>query len=55
MVARDARDILGAGGISVEFASIRHMLNLESEITYEGTETIHELIVGRQLTGHSAF
>ena len=54
-VARDARDILGAGGISVEFASIRHMLNLESVITYEGTETIHELVVGRQLTGHSAF
>ncbi len=54
-VARDARDILGAGGISVEFASIRHMLNLESVITYEGTETIHELIVGRQLTGHAAF
>ncbi len=54
-VARDARDILGAGGISIEFASIRHMLNLESVITYEGTETIHELIVGRQLTGHPAF
>ena len=54
-VARDARDILGAGGISVEFASIRHMLNLESVITYEGTETIHELVVGRQLTGHAAF
>jgi len=54
-VARDARDILGAGGISIEFASIRHMLNLESVITYEGTETIHELVVGRQLTGHSAF
>jgi glutaryl-CoA dehydrogenase len=54
-VARDARDILGAGGISIEFASIRHMLNLESVITYEGTETIHELVVGRQLTGQSAF
>lgn len=54
-VARDARDILGAGGISVEFQSIRHMLNLESVITYEGTETIHELAVGRELTGISAF
>ena len=54
-IARDARDILGAGGISIEFASIRHMLNLESVITYEGTETIHELAVGRELTGHSAF
>jgi len=54
-VARDARDILGAGGISIEFAAIRHMLNLESVITYEGTETIHELVVGRELTGVSAF
>ena len=54
-IARDARDILGAGGISIEFASIRHMLNLESVITYEGTETIHELAVGRELTGHAAF
>lgn len=54
-VARDARDLLGASGISVEFCSIRHMLNLESVITYEGTETIHQLIVGRELTGHNAF
>jgi glutaryl-CoA dehydrogenase len=54
-IARDARDILGAGGISLEFVSIRHMLNLESVITYEGTETIHELTVGRELTGHAAF
>ena len=54
-VAREARDILGAGGITIEFQAIRHMLNLESVITYEGTETIHELVVGRQLTGVSAF
>ena len=54
-IARDARDILGASGISIEFCSIRHMLNLESVITYEGTETIHELSVGRELTGHAAF
>jgi len=54
-VAREARDILGAGGITIEFSAIRHMLNLESVITYEGTETIHELVVGRQLTGVSAF
>jgi alkylation response protein AidB-like acyl-CoA dehydrogenase len=54
-VARDARDILGAGGISIECCPIRHMLNLESVITYEGTETIHELVVGRELTGHAAF
>ena len=54
-VARDARDLLGASGITTEFCPIRHMLNLESVITYEGTETIHELIVGRELTGHAAF
>lgn len=54
-IARDARDILGASGITVEFCPIRHMLNLESVITYEGTETVHELAVGRELTGYSAF
>jgi len=54
-VARDARDMLGASGISIEFCPVRHMLNLESVITYEGTETIHELVVGRELTGHNAF
>ncbi len=54
-VARDARDMLGAGGTSIECCPIRHMLNLESVVTYEGTETIHELIVGRELTGHDAF
>ncbi|EQD30765.1 glutaryl-CoA dehydrogenase, partial [mine drainage metagenome] len=47
-IARDCRDMLGAAGISAEFAPIRHMLNLESVITYEGTETIHELSVGRE-------
>jgi glutaryl-CoA dehydrogenase len=54
-VARECRDILGAGGISVETNPIRHMLNLESVITYEGTETIHQLIVGREITGVAAF
>jgi glutaryl-CoA dehydrogenase len=54
-VARDCRDMLGAGGITVEQCPIRHMLNLESVITYEGTETIHELIVGREITGVAAF
>jgi len=54
-VARDARDILGGAGISVEYCPIRHALNLESVITYEGTETVHELIVGKALTGHNAF
>ncbi len=54
-VARDARDLLGAGGITVEQSPVRHMLNLESVITYEGTETIHQLIVGRQIVGEEAF
>lgn len=53
-VAREARDILGAGGISIECSPIRHMLNMESVITYEGTETIHQLIVGREITGVAA-
>jgi glutaryl-CoA dehydrogenase len=54
-VARDARDMLGGAGISAEYVPIRHMLNLESVITYEGTETIHQLSVGRELTGINAF
>jgi glutaryl-CoA dehydrogenase len=54
-VARDARDILGGAGISAEYVPIRHALNLESVITYEGTETIHQLTVGRELTGINAF
>jgi len=54
-VARDCRDLLGGSGISVEYVPIRHALNLESVITYEGTETIHQLTVGRELTGISAF
>lgn len=53
-VARDARDLLGAGGISVECCPVRHMLNLESVITYEGTETIHQLVVGREIAGGKA-
>jgi glutaryl-CoA dehydrogenase len=54
-IARDCRDLLGAAGISVEFSPVRHMLNLESVVTYEGTQTIHQLSVGRALTGLSAF
>lgn len=54
-VARDCRDMLGGSGISAEYVPIRHMLNLESVITYEGTETIHQLTLGRELTGLSAF
>jgi glutaryl-CoA dehydrogenase len=54
-VARDCRDLLGGSGISAEYVPIRHMLNLESVITYEGTETIHQLTIGRALTGLNAF
>ncbi len=54
-IARDCRDMLGGAGISAEFSPIRHMLNLESVITYEGTETIHQLAIGRELTGLNAF
>jgi glutaryl-CoA dehydrogenase len=54
-VARDCRDMLGGAGISAEYVPIRHMLNLESVITYEGTETIHQLTIGRELTGRNAF
>ncbi|MFT5500586.1 MAG: glutaryl-CoA dehydrogenase [Woeseiaceae bacterium] len=54
-IARDARDMLGGSGISAEYTPIRHMLNLESVITYEGTETVHQLVVGKELTGVNAF
>lgn len=54
-IARDARDMLGGAGISAEYVPIRHMLNLESVITYEGTETVHQLTIGRELTGLAAF
>lgn len=54
-IARECRDMLGGAGITTEHVAIRHMLNLESVITYEGTETIHQLVVGRELTGKNAF
>jgi len=54
-IARDCRDMLGGSGISAEHCPIRHMLNLETVVTYEGTETIHQLVVGKELTGVSAF
>ncbi|ASY86801.1 acyl-CoA dehydrogenase [Xanthomonas citri pv. malvacearum] len=54
-VARECRDLLGAAGITTEHVAIRHALNLESVITYEGTETVHQLVVGRALTGLNAF
>jgi len=54
-IARDCRDMLGAAGVTLDHSPMRHMLNLETVITYEGTESIHELVVGRELTGQSAF
>jgi len=54
-IAREARDILGGAGITTEYCPIRHALNLESVITYEGTETVHQLVIGRELTGINAF
>ena len=54
-IARVARDMLGANGISDEYHVIRHMLNLESVNTYEGTHDVHALILGRAITGISAF
>jgi len=54
-IARTARNILGANGISLEYHVIRHMTNLESVFTYEGTDNIHTLILGKHLTGINAF
>ena len=54
-IARECRDLLGGAGITTEHSAIRHALNLESVITYEGTETVHQLVIGRELTGISAF
>ena len=54
-IARKARNLLGANGISLEYPVIRHMVNLESVFTYEGTDNIHHLIVGKYLTGLDAF
>ena len=50
-VARDARDMLGGNGIIDEYPVIRHMMNLETVNTYEGTEDIHRLVVGAEITG----
>jgi glutaryl-CoA dehydrogenase len=54
-IARVARDILGANGIIDEYPVIRHMLNLETVNTYEGTEDVHRLIIGKDITGWDAF
>lgn len=54
-VARQCRDILGGNGIVDEYKSMRHMCNLETVITYEGTNDVHQLILGSQITGKPAF
>jgi len=54
-IAREARTILGANGVTLEYPVIRHMNNLESVLTYEGTSEVHTLILGQHITGHAAF
>jgi glutaryl-CoA dehydrogenase len=54
-IAREARQILGGMGITGEYSIMRHMMNLESVLTYEGTHDIHLLITGADITGHQAF
>ncbi|HEY8320366.1 MAG TPA: acyl-CoA dehydrogenase family protein [Candidatus Baltobacteraceae bacterium] len=54
-IAREARSILGANGVTLEYPVIRHMNNLESVLTYEGTSEVHTLIIGQQITGSAAF
>jgi len=54
-IARDARDMFGGNGIVDEYHVIRHLCNLETVNTYEGTNDIHALILGRAITGEAAF
>jgi glutaryl-CoA dehydrogenase len=54
-IARECRTILGASGITTEYPVLRHAINLESVLTYEGTSEVHQLIIGQALTGESAF
>ena len=54
-IARECRDLLGGNGISDEYHIIRHVMNLESVNTYEGTHDIHALILGRAITGIPSF
>ena len=54
-IARECRTLLGAAGITLEFPIMRHANNLESVLTYEGTSEVHQLVIGKALTGHSAF
>ena len=54
-IAREARDMLGGNGISDEYHIIRHVMNLEAVNTYEGTNDVHALILGRAITGLQSF
>jgi glutaryl-CoA dehydrogenase len=54
-IARESRTILGAAGITLEYPIMRHANNLESVLTYEGTSEVHQLVIGRALTGQAAF
>jgi glutaryl-CoA dehydrogenase len=54
-VCREARQVLGANGITLEYPVIRHMNNLESVVTYEGTAEVHALVLGQAITGHAAY
>ena len=54
-IARTCRNLLGANGISLEYHVIRHLQNLETVFTYEGTDNVHHLVLGKYLTGIDAF
>ena len=54
-VARECRTLLGANGITLEYPVMRHANNLESVLTYEGTSEMHQLMIGKALTGQDAF
>jgi glutaryl-CoA dehydrogenase len=54
-IARQAREVLGGNGITVDYAPMRHAANLETVDTYEGTYEVHTLVVGRDITGLAAF
>jgi glutaryl-CoA dehydrogenase len=54
-IARAARTILGANGLTLDYSVARHMANLEAVLTYEGTEEVHTLILGKAITGEDAF
>ncbi len=54
-VARSMRTILGGSGIPIDYSPLRHAANLETVLTYEGTQEVHQLIIGKALTGQDAF